>query len=92
MLMGVNPIRFWWMKRRVHGGVRDGESEAAVLAHLGPPAERVRTGDQEVWRYLLGSAGHYDISYEVIMADGHVRASVWRSSLRRSQSEPAELR
>ena len=82
-MLGISALRFWWMKRRVRGGVRDGVSESVVLERLGTPAEIVSSDEGLTWRYRLGSAGDYDYSYEVILADGHVRASVWRSSLRR---------
>lgn len=82
-LQGVGPIRFWLLKRRAHGGVRDGAPEVAVLETLGQPAERAQSDEGQEWRYLIGSSHTHDVHYSVLINDGHVRASWW-SSVRRT--------
>lgn len=75
--MGVHPIKLWWLRRRVRGGVRDGTPRAAALANLGAP-DRIRIyAEGEVWDYHLGRADGYALDYSTLIRDDLVVASWW---------------
>jgi hypothetical protein len=74
----VHPIKDWWLKRRVRGGVRDGTPRLAIIAKLGKP-DRVRAGSEgEVWDYHLGRADGHALGYSTLIRDDVVVAS-WGS-------------
>jgi hypothetical protein len=74
----VHPIKDWWLKRRVRGGVRDGTARVAVIAKLGEP-DRINTCPEgEVWDYHLGRADGYSLDYSTLIRDDAVVASWWR--------------
>jgi hypothetical protein len=73
----VHPIKRWWLRRRVRGGVRDGTTRGAVLAQVGTP-DRIRTDPEgEVWDYHLGQADGYALDYSALIRDDAVVASWW---------------
>jgi hypothetical protein len=73
----LHPIKVWWLRRRVRGGVRDETPRRAVIAELGEP-DRVRTESEgEVWVFDLGQADGYALDYSVLLSDDSVAASWW---------------
>jgi hypothetical protein len=82
----VHPLKFWWLKRRVRGGVCDGDSIESVTKKLGHP-DRIESGDEDekVWIWELGQSRGSSVDYSVLIRGDFVAAS-WFGSHRLTSS------
>lgn len=82
-----HALNIWWLKRRMRGGVRDGDSSKSVAEKLGPP-DRIENGDagETVWIWQLGQSGAYSAEYSVLIRDDSVAASWYSSHLQTESS------
>ena len=82
----MHPLRRWWLKRRVRGGVRNGVSREDAFKKLGTAnrdsQDEPYAGDV-VWIYELGKGGGYQLDYSVLIRDEKVFASWWTETLER---------
>ena len=82
----MHPLRLWWLKRRVRGGVSNGVAREEVSKKLGRANLESRddpyVGDL-AWTYELGKGGRYRLEYSVLIRDEKVFASWWRETLER---------
>lgn len=82
----MHPLKLWWLKRRVRGGVRKGVSREDAFKRLGRANRESRddpyAGDV-VWTYECGKSGRYRLDYSVLIRDEKIFASWWSTTLER---------
>jgi hypothetical protein len=89
-IVGIHPLKHWWLRRRVRGGVRDGLARDEVFNKLGKPdREDYPDPGDVVWIYHLGKSGGYSFDYSILIRDESAVTSWWGSHLIRNGDDDA---